>query len=97
MMHFLVEKCSSLQYDSPSTFGSNFGVEMNKTWADGKPLRGTDGKAPKIKVPVANAESRLGPRITGQYYSRIIQHRRRCFLLCGNALDLWLSDGQGQA
>ena len=40
---------------------------MNKTWADGKPLRGTDRKAPKIKVPVANAESRLGPRITGQY------------------------------
>ena len=27
----------------------------------------------------------------------MFQHRRRCFLLCGNELDLWLSDGQGQA
>ena len=55
-MLFLLEKCSSLRCDSPSTPGSKFGVEMHKTWADGKPLHGTDGKAPKIKVPMANAE-----------------------------------------
>ena len=42
MMVFLLEKCSGLQYDSPSTPGSNFDGEINKTWADEKPVHGAD-------------------------------------------------------
>ena len=67
MMLFLLKKCSSLQCDSPSKPGSNSGSEVNKTWADGKPVHGTDGKAPKIKVLMANAESRFGPREKEDY------------------------------
>ena len=72
-MLFLLEKCSSLRNYSPSTLGSNFSVEMHKTWADRKPLHGTDGKAPKIKVPMANAESRLKKDSEGE----IEKHKAR--------------------
>ena len=80
-MPFLLEKCSSLRCDSPSTPGSNFGVEMHKTWADGKPLHGTDGKAPKIKVPMENAESRLGPRKKKRFPANTVE----CFNIADTA------------